>query len=286
MKRIIIPLLCLCVGVVGTIVYFKSQKSPMPVVTPTSTEPTAVATPAPPELASVAKPAPATAEPAPASAPTPVVSATPSQTESEAVVAFRKTIDLLLAPQYPAQKQELFDRLRTAGQIDAAITELQRRAKEAPDDANLHTTLGEAMLNKVRLLHETGADINEQGILAMQADQTFNAALKIDPKNWEAQFVKFSTMYYWPAELQRDTEVAQKLSSLIDQQESLPAQPHFAQTYVVLGNQYQKMGKLDFAEATWRLGLTKFPNDAALLAKSQAPNSLARRPSHLTSIAP
>lgn len=105
---------------------------------------------------------------------------------------------MLLTPQYPAQKQELFDRLRTSGQIDSAITELQRRAKETPGDANLHTTLGEAMLKQVRLLHETGADINEQGILAMQADQTFNAALKIDPKNWEAQFVKYSTMITGP----------------------------------------------------------------------------------------
>jgi len=269
MKRIIIPLLCLCVGIVGTIVYVKSQKSPLPVATPTPTEPTVVATPEPIEPAPiVAKPTPAPAsEPASPPPPTPAASATPSNPESEAVAAFRQTIDRLLTPQYPAQKQELFDRLRTSGQIDAAITELQRRAKETPGDANLHTTLGEAMLNKVRLLHETGADINEQGILAMQADQTFNAALKIDPKNWEAQFVKYSTMYYWPAEMQRDTEVAQRLSSLIDQQESLPAQPHFAQTYVVLGNQYLKMGKADFAEATWRLGLSKFPSDATLLNK-------------------
>lgn len=267
MNRIILPLLCFCVGVGGTVVYFKSQKSPLPVTAPPSTELTVVATPEPIELATVAKPGAAMAEPAPAAVPTPVTSAPLSHPESEAAAAFRQTIDRVLAPQYPAQKQDLFDRLRTSGQIDAAITELQRRAKETPGDANLHTTLGEAMLNKVRLLHETGADINEQGILAMQADQSFNAALKADPKNWEAQFVKYSTMYYWPAELQRDTEVAQRLSGLIDQQELLPAQPHFAQTYVVLGNQYQKMGKPDFAEATWRLGLAKFPNDAALLAK-------------------
>lgn len=266
MKKIIIPLLCLCVGVVGSSLYFKSQKSPLPVAAPTPTAPMVSATPEPCEPSSiVARPAPAPA--GEAGTPPPVASTTPSDPESEAVTAFRKTIDLLLTPQYAAQKQELFDRLRTSGQIDAAITELQRRAKETPGDANIHTTLGEAMLNKVRLLHETGADINEQGILAMQADQTFNAALKIDPKNWEAQFVKYSTMYYWPAELQRDAEVAQRLSSLIDQQEALPAQPQFAQTYVVLGNQYQKMGKPEFAEATWRLGRAKFPNDAALLAK-------------------
>lgn len=261
-------MLLLCLGLAGAIAYVKTKKSSIcTTASSTPTEPTVVATLEPTEPAPVvAQPAPVpTSEPA-LPPPTPVVSAS-TNPDSQAVAAFRKTIDLLLAPQYAAQKQELFDRLRTSGQIDAAIAELQRRAKETPGDANLHTTLGEAMLNKVRLLHEIGADLNEQGILAMQADQTFNAALKIDPKNWEAQFVKYSTMYYWPAELQRDHEVAQKLSSLIDQQDAQASQPHFAQTYVVLGNQYLKMGKADFAETTWRLGLAKFPNDATLLAK-------------------
>lgn len=58
--------------------------------------------------------------------------------------------------------------------------------------------------------------------------------------------------------MQRDAEVAQRLSSLIDQQEALPQQPQFAQTYVVLGNQYLKMGKAEFAEATGRWGWPSF----------------------------
>lgn len=268
MKKIILPLLCLCVGVGGTVVYFKSQKSSLPVATPTPTEPTIVATPEPAEPAPVvAKPAPAPTGELAAPPPTPVASATPANPESAATTAFRQMIDNLLAPQYSGQKLELFDRLRTSGQIDAAITELQARAKENPGDANIHTTLGEAMLNKVRLLHETGADVNEQGILAMQADQSFNTALKADPTSWEAQFVKYSTMFYWPADEKRDNEAAQKLSGLVDQQEAQPQQPQFVQTYIALGNQYQKMGKPDFAEATWKLGLTKFPNDPTLLKK-------------------
>ena len=74
-------------------------------------------------------------------------------------------------------------------------------------------------------------------------------------------------MFYWPADAARNNEVAQKLSSLIDQQESLPQQPYFAQTYSVLGDQYKKLCKPDFAETTWRLGLTKCPNDSTLLKK-------------------
>lgn len=268
MKKLIL-LLCLGISLAGVIAYVKTKKpSTTATAIPAPTKPEVAATPEPIEpVPMAARPAQLPAELAPVPPPTPVANATPGNPESEAATALRQTVDRLLAPQYPGQKLELMDRLRTSGQIDAAIADLQRRAKENPGDANVHTTLGEAMLNKVRLLHETGADINEQGILAMQADQTFNAALKIDPKNWEAQFVKYSTMFYWPTELQRDTEVAQRLSSLIDQQEALPAQPQFAQTYVVLGNQYLKMGKTDFAEATWRLGLAKFPSDLTLTAK-------------------
>jgi hypothetical protein len=57
------------------------------------------------------------------------------------------------------------------------------------------------------------------------------------------------------------------LSKLIDQQETMPAQPEFAQTFVMLGNEYQKLGQPDKALATWQLGLQKFPNDPALLKK-------------------
>lgn len=267
MKRIAIPVLCLCIGVFGTIIYFKHEKAPpMPDATTTPVEPAAVATPQPSEpIQAAPKPVPPAAESAPM--PTPVANPAPSSPESEAAAEFRKTIDTLLKPRFAGQKQELFDRLRTSGQMDAVIAELQRRAKENPGDAAIPTTLGEAMLNKVRQLHEAGADVNEVGILAMQADQSFNAALKLDPSNWEAQFVKYSTMIYWPADAKRDNEAAQKLAGLIDQQETMPQNPHFAQTYIALGNQYQKMGKADFAEATWRLGLSKFPGDPTLQQK-------------------
>jgi tetratricopeptide (TPR) repeat protein len=266
MKSFILLLVGLGIGLVGSVIYFRSQQAPVPPQTPGfESTPTSVA----PQETVVATPVPAPVviEKNPETVPAVAANPVKTEAESEATAAFRKTIDALLAPQFASQKQELFDRLRTSGQMDAVITELQARVKDSPGDANLHTTLGEAMLNKVRLLHETGADVNEQGILAMQADQSFTAALKADPTNWEAQFVKYSTQFYWPADAKRDGEAAQKLSSLIDQQEALPPQPHFVQTYVALGNQYQKMGKPDFAEATWQLGLTKFPNDPTLLKK-------------------
>jgi len=79
--------------------------------------------------------------------------------------------------------------------------------------------------------------------------------------------MKSSSMYYWPADPARDNDVVQRLSSLIDQQGTMPSQPQFAQTYVVLGNEYEKTGQPDKAMATWQLGAQQFPNDPTLQKK-------------------
>lgn len=268
MRSTVLLLLGLCVGVAGTTIFRRHQT----ILTPSPAVET-VSTPAParPERITVApRPAPPVTEARtePVSVSDPVTNTVANAPEYDADAAFRKTIDTLLSN--PRQKQELIAQLRKNNQLDQAIDELKRRQADNPNDPAIPTTLGEVMLNKVAALHESGADVNEVGILAMQADQSFNAALKIDPSNWEAQFVKYSSMYYWPPDAARDNEVAQKLSSLIDRQESMPQNPYFAQTYVVLGNQYQKMGRLDLAEATWRLGLAQYPSDPTLLKKVAA----------------
>ena len=267
MKSVVILLAGLCVGIACGVLYFKSQKAPSALPPVVESTPETVSA-SPENMVATTKPAPPVTAPVPAPSPSLVTNSVVSDPEAEAVAAFRETIDNLLSPQLPPrQKREMFDQFRQAGQLDQVIAELKRRAKGDPQIPEIPTTLGQAQLNKVRALHEAGGDLNEIGILAMQADQNFNAALKIDPSNWEAQFVKYSTMVYWPPEAARDNEAAQKLSSLIDQQESLPQQPHFAQTYAALGDQYKKIGKPDFAEATWRLGVTKFPNDPTLRKK-------------------
>ncbi len=266
MKSVVTLLVGLCIGIACGVFYFKSQQAPSAPPTVVESTPETVATSSE-NVAAINKAPPPSPEPVPVPPSRAVTNSVTIDPEAEAMAAFRKTIDALLAPQFGSQKQALFDRLRTSGQMDAAIAELQSRAKENPNDANVATTLGEALLIKVGAIHAAGGDVNEMGILAMQADQSFNAALKVDPTNWEAQYVKYSTMFYWPPEPARDNEVAQKLSGLIDQQETMLQQPHFAQTYVALGNQYQKVGQVDKAQATWQLGLQKFPNDTALLKK-------------------
>ena len=269
MKKSIILFVVLCGGIACAIVFLNKQKSaptPAPVAEAPAAQPT---TPAPaepvraPRSAAMATP-PSVPLATPAQA---IASAALEAKTADMASPIHKTVDALLSAKSAAEKHALFEDLVKSGKIDDAIADLKQRMADNPTNAGIPTTLGEAQLNKVRALHDAGGDINEIGILAMQADQSFNAALKIDPQNWEASFVKASSMYYWPADPTRDSEVVQRLSGLIDQQETMTPMPAFAQTYLVLGNEYQKIGQPDKATATWQLGLTKFPNDPSLQKK-------------------
>ena len=181
---------------------------------------------------------------------------------------FNQALDTLVSQQASfEQKQGAWRQLREAGQLDQAIEALKQGVEQNPASAAYPAALGQAQLQKADVLSHNAGAISEMGILGMQADQNFDAALKLDPSNWEAQFFKAVAMSYWPLELSKGDEVIQRLSRLIDQQEAMPPQDQFAQTYVVLGDQYRKMGKLDYAAATWLIGVQKFPGNGALQQK-------------------
>lgn len=271
MKKSLIAFLVLCGVIVGAIVYFNKPKSPMPTTAPVvESSPGQPAQPTPPEKIAAPKQESPQTTSANAGEPAKIPTAIPVVSEAKPDAAanpIHKAVDALLSAKSGEEKHNLFQQLLKDGQMDAAIEELKQRAADNPNNPQLPTTLGEAQINKVSALYAAGGDRNEMGILAMQADQSFNAALKIDPQNWEANFVKASSMFYWPADATRDADVVQRLSSLIDQQETMKPNPAFVQSYLVLGNEYQKIGQPDKAQATWQLGLTKFPNDPTLLKK-------------------
>ncbi len=265
MKNLIIIVAFFCAGIACAVIYLKHEKAagqPAPVAMVSEPTPSTA-----PETVSALKPQPETR---PVSFDEPVKSAAPAVSEAQANTttnAVTKLVDALLSAKNGREKHDLFQQLLQSGQMDAAIADLQQREAAEPNNPEIPTTIGEALLNQVRAIKESGGSTDQMGILAMQADQDFDAALKLDPQNWEANFVKASSMYYWPANPQMDNDVVQRLSGLIDQQDNLPSQPQFAQTYVVLGNEYQKIGDNDKALATWQLGLSKYPNDPTLRSK-------------------
>jgi hypothetical protein len=192
-------------------------------------------------------------------------SASPSATAGTDIrFAFNQAIDTLLSPTASyEQKQGAWKQLKDTGKLDEAIGELERRMADDPRTAEYPAALGQAYLQKCALIH----DIREQGILAMKADQVFDAALSLDPFNWDARFTKAVAMSYWPTNMNKSAEVIEHFQTLIEQQEAQPPQPQFAQTYLWLGDQYQKAGQGDYARAIWQRGAALFPDDPSLKAR-------------------
>jgi hypothetical protein len=196
---------------------------------------------------------------------TPGPAGTPAPDRAKA--ALNQAVGLLASPQTTfSYRRALLKQLKDAGQLDQTIAALTDLTAKNPTNAEIPTALAEALLSKFPL-----QDYSQAAALGLQIDQTFDAALAIDPTNWEAQFYKADSMSYWPDEAGKGPEVIQRLLSLVNQQEAIPSQPQFAQTYLLLGDQYQKAGQAASAQSTWQLGLNKFPNDSALQGRLAGP---------------
>ncbi|HZZ58057.1 MAG TPA: hypothetical protein VFE31_09520 [Opitutaceae bacterium] len=163
-----------------------------------------------------------------------------------------------------AERRKLLDSLRDSGAISEVAALLKHLAAEDPGDAEVSLTLGEAEIRELQAQAQAGASFTQQGLLALQADADFDAALAADPANWEAQFEKAAALAHWPAYLGNGPEVITLLTSLVAQQQNLPQQPAFAQSYVILGQAYANSGQPDKAMQTWQQGLARFPVSGAL----------------------
>jgi len=195
----------------------------------------------------------------------PAAAIAPPPKPDDAAMALAAAIDSLTSPQSSfSQKQSVWEQLRKKGRLDEVIAALKQVATDNPNDATVAIALGEAEINQQRNVFESGGDFNQLALLALQADQNFNAALALDPTNWEAQFEKAAALSHWPASMNKGPEVIQQLSALVTQQESKAPQPEFAQTYLVLGEQYQAAGQADKAAAIWQQGLAQFPLNTTL----------------------
>jgi tetratricopeptide (TPR) repeat protein len=173
-------------------------------------------------------------------------------------IALGQAVDLLVSSQASyEQKRATWKQLRERGCLDQAIAELEQRRADNPASPDYAAVLGHAYLQKCGTI----SDVREQGILAMQADKLFDSALSLDPANWEARFTKAVALSYWPASMGKGDEVIQHFTTLIQQQETQPQQPQFAEPYVWLGDQYQKAGRADDARSVWERGSGLFPSN-------------------------
>src|SRR5205823_1443255 len=177
---------------------------------------------------------------------------------------FNRAIETLVSARSSfREKQAAWNGLKEAGQIDQAISELEQRMANDPQSADSAAALGQASMKKCA----TMTDVREQAILAMKADKTLEAALNLDPSNWEARFIKAVGMSYWPANLNKSGEVVEQFLTLIQQQEGQPKEPQFAQPYLWLGKEYEKAGQAEYAAQVWQRGAALFPENKELQSK-------------------
>jgi hypothetical protein len=201
----------------------------------------------------------------------PIVESVPHASETHEVTppdavttALATAVETLTSPQSAfAQKQALWDDLRTSGRLSTVVASLEKLAAENPNDVQVQTALGEGLIQKLRAVMENGGDTSEVPILALQADRSFSRALAVDSTNWEAQYMKAASLAHWPPELNKRAEVITRLGDLVKQQEDTLPRPEFAQTYVLLAQQYKAAGQNDEAAQTLQRGAIRFPGIAA-----------------------
>ncbi|MCW5553645.1 MAG: hypothetical protein KIS67_15985 [Verrucomicrobiae bacterium] len=226
---------------------------------------------------SVETPSVSTEAPAATSAPTPAMTDAELKTADTNSDPLTQALAVILSSpsdsQRSQQKPVVWKQLREAGLLGAAIAELKKRAADHPAAAEYPLAIGEAYIEAIQATE----NYNERGVLAMQADTSFDEALRMDPTNWEAQYMKAASLSHWPEGLGKRPEVIRRLTDLIDQQETLPQQPLFVESYVLLGEQYAKSGNFEYARAVWQLGLGSFPADPTLRKRIA---DLAREPEH------
>ncbi|MCI0588749.1 MAG: hypothetical protein L0323_18150 [Planctomycetes bacterium] len=187
-----------------------------------------------------------------------------ASTAKGAPLTIEEASRMLLDPEIDEDKmQEIWNKLRAQGLLDEMVAWFEERAKQDPNNADKQVELGQAYVQKI---FEAG-NTPEAGTWAIKADKSWDRALEIEPRNWDARFSKAVGLSFWPPIFGKQPEAIRQFEILLEQQESGPLQPDYAQTYLLLGNLHLQAGANERATAVWQKGLALFPSNAALRAR-------------------
>lgn len=150
---------------------------------------------------------------------------------------------------------------------ESEFSNLLKRAesasKEQAESPDAQALLGGLLL--AALLFES--DEERQLEIALAADRALGRALRLDAAHWDARLLR--AVLYLVSEEKPYLEAAVRiLDSLLQDQANQESQARFAKTYVYLGDAHAALGRRDAAARLWREGLSAYPDDAELKART------------------
>ena len=127
-------------------------------------------------------------------------------------------------------------------------------------DADAHVGLAR-VITECRLPF---ASFMGKGKLSGDAVELLQAALAIDSTHWSGRYSLAMNFYHTPEFLGRTNDAIREFERLVAQQGTRANPPIYAQSYVRLGDLYQRRKRTADAQAMWRRGIALFPDNQAL----------------------
>jgi tetratricopeptide (TPR) repeat protein len=144
---------------------------------------------------------------------------------------------------------------------DRAISFFEKLVAEHPNAANAHLNYGFAYVDKI-----PAAGAITQVILANNALGAFTKSLDLRP-SWIGYYTRGNSYLFWPRIFGRTKYGVADLEQAMKIQRSEPKHGYHVRAYIALGDGYWKLDDLDKATATWKDGLTEFPDNQLLKAR-------------------
>jgi vitamin B12 transporter len=171
------------------------------------------------------------------------------------------------------QAQALLEQCATATAKDDAKrladeAERQFRVLLASGARTAETRVGLAqVLIRCQLQHTSMTAIMT---VVAEAERELQTVLAAEPEHWTARFTLAQLLRNLPAMFGRGADAVREFERLLAQQGSRVDGPHYALSFMHLGDLHESAGRRSAAVAVWRRGLALFPEHPELMARLAA----------------
>ena len=147
------------------------------------------------------------------------------------------------------------------GQFNRSIEFFKKLVDLHPGSANAYLNLGFAYVDKIPV-----SGMFSQLKLGKDAIAAMSKSLDLKPK-WIGYYARAQVSLYFPKVFGKAKSALADLENALALQSKRAEEPYYVKTYVSLGDAEWKLENLDRAQAIWKEGLLKFPQDPALTSR-------------------